>query len=261
MNYELVKELGKGASGRVYLAKRDDSLGNPKLVVMKVIDNQQRGTHEIAILKRIPEHKNLAKMLDSFMNGKKIVIVYEYIDNAITLHKYRPNTALQILDVFYQLCDGLSVLHQNGIIHIDLKPQNVMMKGDIPIIIDYDMSCLNLEEVQERLKCKNMRGIRGTPNYIPPEIWKKEGTFNSATDIYSLGVIFYFVASGKKLPYRDAKSMEETKEKVIHTSPIPLYTGNEELNALVMKMISKDKDSRPTLDTIKDTLSKLIKAN
>ena len=259
MDYSLGQLIGSGGFGKVYLG--EDTEGNT--VVIKVIPAKQKYLSRIKREFKIPQllagHKNIAAVIATKLYGDKVYIISEYIAGAISLDKWSvPETRegfLILLDVMYELADAYDYMHSQGVVHRDVKPGNILMKGNIPIIIDWDLACLNVND--SPFPC---RGLAGTPNYLAPELWEKSDDVDFfLTDIYSLGVIFYYLANQRRLPYT-GNSIEDLKQVVLEGNPDPLTSGYNSLDDLILSMMARDPDERISLLDVKDRLQALIKA-
>lgn len=252
------KILGKGSFGTVFLGK--DNTG--KYVAIKEITSvrmkKRKITQEINISKVLGcTHKNIACLLDVVTKPGRILLVSEYIEGP-TLDQYKKifsENKFTFLDIAYQLTDGLDYMWRKKVVHRDIKPQNIIMRGDVPIYIDFDMACL-IYSPESPYKCT---GHIGTPYFISPENWNTDKDINYQwSDIYSLGVTFYYMFNEKNHPF-DGKDLQDLKYNVLNTDPVPSDCGIPELDDLIMSMISRSPKGRPSLFSIQAILSGLIK--
>ncbi len=258
MDYSL-QLIGSGSFGKVYMGH--DKEGNK--VVIKVIPVQQKHISRIKREVRIPQllagHKNIAAVITAKQYGDKVYIISEYVAGAINLEKWPiPETQdgfITILDIMYELADAYDYMHQRRVVHRDVKPHNILMKGNVPILIDWDLACLNIDN--SPFPC---RGVAGTPNYLAPELWEgNHGVNPFLTDIYSLGVVFYYLANQKRLPYTGT-NREALKQAVLEGNPDPSTSGNSTLDDLIMSMMARDPNQRISLVGVKTILQTMIKA-
>lgn len=188
--YKIIRELGKGGSGIVYLVK--DTLMDNIPFALKTIrkdligSNSERGIeilkNEYEILSRL-KHPNLIKVFDIGTYEGNCYIIMEYVKGqllkSIIHHTVRPDPDRMILFTV-QILRALSFIHSRNIIYRDLKPANIMISGRQVFLLDFGLSDL-LKNLDERVK--------GTVRYMAPEIIK--GRINFSIDIFSLGLVFF----------------------------------------------------------------------
>ena len=208
--YRLVREIGRGGMGAVYLAQRDDSEFK-KSVAIKLI---KRGMDTDFILKRFRNERQILATLDHPYIGRLLdggttdddlpYFVMEFIEGE-PIHAYCDGSRLSIIErlqLFQKVCSAVHYAHQNLIIHRDLKPGNILVtKDNTPKLLDFGIAkILNPELVVDTL-APTATGMRlMTPEYASPEQIRGE-KLSPASDIYSLGVLLYELVTGKR-PYR-----------------------------------------------------------
>lgn len=201
-NYRIIKVLGKGGMGTVFLAEPLGQ-GSTAQVAIKVLREDNRSqlrTHlflrEAKILGKL-HHQGIAKLIDSGVTPEgQPFLVMEYI-NGTSLQQYfekQQSTPKQILAIFLKICEAVAYAHQHLIIHRDLKPENILITPEgVPKLLDFGVGKM-LEQVDESLEvCTTTRLL--TPKYASPEQVFGE-TVSSKTDIFSLGVLFYELLTG-----------------------------------------------------------------
>lgn len=208
--YRLIREIGHGGMGTVYLGVRDDDAFQ-KRVAIKVLkrgmDTEsivRRFRHERQILASL-DHPFIAGLLDGgttpdgrpyfameYVEGQSIV---EYCD------AHRLDTAARI-DLIRKVCSAVQYAHQNLIVHRDIKPANVLVTSDgTPKLLDFGIAKLLNPELVGQTLAPTIPGLQlMTPEYASPEQVRGEAV-TTASDIYSLGVLLYEVLTGR-LPYR-----------------------------------------------------------
>ncbi len=193
--FEIVNKLGSGVFGEVYKARKE-SIG--KFYAIKFLKVTDERVSE-AIFKELDslkffaqiDHPNLVSIEDK---GEVMGIPYIIMGYAgdETLKKRLAQGALpesEANEIFRQICSGVAALHEKSIIHFDLKPANIFMKGHHARVGDYGLSKLVSESHM------TMSIGRGTPYYMAPEMLTRKGDHRS--DIYSLGVILYEMLTGR----------------------------------------------------------------
>lgn len=206
--YEVVRLLGHGGMGEVYLARRVDDF--ERQVALKVIrhglrrrDLVRRFENERQILARI-EHPYIARLLDGGTTVEGLpYLVMEYVDGE-PLDVYVERNGLSIRErvgLFRGICSAFEELHRNLIVHRDLKPGNVLItRTGEPRLLDFGVAKLLQPTLFGRLLDTQV-GLRPlTPVYASPEQIRNE-PITTSSDIYSLGVLLFELLTGE-LPYR-----------------------------------------------------------
>lgn len=220
--YKILRELGRGGMGTVYLAARDDD-NYRKQVAIKLI---KRGMDTDAILRRFRnerqilanlEHPNIARLLDGGTTADRLpYLVMEYIDGQ-PINEYCDHHNLSVnerLELFRTVCAAVEFAHRNLVIHRDIKPSNILVTEDgIPKLLDFGIAkVLNPEaEPATRATATELRLM--TPEYASPEQVRGEA-ITTVSDVYSLGVLLYELLSGHS-PYRFSSRLPHEIARVI----------------------------------------------
>ncbi len=201
--YELIREIGRGGYGSVWLIK--DNFIQEEMV-MKFL-HQQLVSDDIAIERFIRElrlarkitHKNIIRLFDYLDLGKVTAISMEYFEGAAlsSLIKDGPIEINAIAKIASITCDALHSAHEAGVIHRDMKPANILVDTNHEIkIVDFGIAAAS-KHAESRLTRTGT--LIGTPTYISPEQIQGKAV-DARTDIYSLGIIMYEMLSGSP-PY------------------------------------------------------------
>jgi serine/threonine protein kinase len=277
-DYVIDRILGKGAFGTVHLGTERES-GKP-VVIKEILKSNLTTPAQVRRAQRdsiIPKkflgchHKNIICVVKWFENETAVYIVSEYVEGVTTLTRYKPDLStrggqLELLDIFQQLADGLAYMHSRGIAHGDIKLANILIKGNIPFYIDFDLACTFRESTERPTLSKSQRDIlpnlrcrkgrSGTPNYMAPEIVSNHERDPSQSDIYALGVVFFIVITRK--PPFERGTLDDTYTAIIN-DPVPEFgSGLPDLDTLIRKMLTKSLH-RPTAGEVRDTLNELIR--
>ncbi|WP_052573969.1 serine/threonine-protein kinase [Haloferula sp. BvORR071] len=214
--YELLRKLGSGGGGIVFLARQEQPL--EREVCLKVMratldDEEPRWRFEIerqAIARM--EHPGIARVLDAGLTDDgRPWIAMEYIPgDAITTWCDAHELGLdQRAGLMAAVCDAVHHAHQKGVLHRDLKPSNVLVTSSAgaaprPCLIDFGIACLNDSATDSRQTRPGR--LPGTPAYMSPEqIHGDPDALDARTDIFSLGVILYELLTGVS-PFREPNS-------------------------------------------------------
>jgi len=246
--YEIIEELGKGGMGRVYRVEDTKLNQEVALKLMKPDVSSDRRTierfrNELRTARTI-RHKNVCGMYDLGEEGGTHYITMEYIrgeDLKSLIRKIGDLSAGQLITIAKQVCDGLIEAHRLGVIHRDLKPQNIMIdKEGNARIMDFGIA--------RSLEVKGITGpgiMIGTPEYMSPE--QVEGKeVDPRSDVYSLGVILYEMATGR-VPFEGDTPFiigmkhkgEMPKDPRELNSQIP-----KDLGQVILRCLEKDKGKR-----------------
>ena len=204
--------------------------------------------------------------------------VTEYITGGELVHKNYPKDNLGKLDIAYQLADGLDYMHQRDIAHRDIKPANILLRGPVPVYIDFGLACIDLPSTAPEKECQGIYGKyrcgdarAGSPNFMAPEmIIGQAGDNILKSDIYSLGILFYKLFNNDKLPYKKNLPYKrnlppaEIYKNLMATSQVKKdlkssASGIPELDKLIDRMLSAKPEDRPTAAEIRAELSRIIK--
>jgi serine/threonine protein kinase len=225
-NYQIVRELGRGGMGTVYLAARVDKIFE-KQVALKII---KRGMDSDAIVKRFVmerqilanlDHPNIARMIDGGTTDDGLpYFVLEYIEGT-TITRYCDERHLNTIDrvrLFRQVCAAVQFAHQNLIVHRDLKPSNIIVTEDgTPKLLDFGIAKLlsGSNAVEPTMTANRVL----TPEYASPEELRGL-TVNTSSDVYSLGVVLYELLSGRRPFVFETRSPENVARVITSTQPI-----------------------------------------
>ena len=265
-SYQIEKLLGAGGMGEVYLA-RDTKLD--RMIALKVLP-----WHFVADAERLGRFQREARALSS-LNHPNLVTIYE-VGEANGLHfiamelvEGRTLTSLrdklsvkELLAIVAQVAEALGAAHQSKIIHRDIKPDNVMVRPDgYAKVLDFGL--VKLTEVEPVPGAANTQlGVAmGTLAYMSPEQAAGEPV-DHRTDIWSLGVVLYELATGRK-PF-STETRQATINAILSTQPPPATTINAglpaDLDRILGKALDKDRELRyQTASDFRTDLRRLLR--
>jgi serine/threonine protein kinase len=225
--YAIVREIGRGGMGVVYLAQRADRVYS-KHVALKIIGSGRPGPEllhrflqEREIVAKL-DHPNIARLLDGGTTDEGLPYsVIEYVDGQpIDIYcDSRSLTVTERLALLRTVCDAVQYAHRHLIVHRDLKPSNILVTPDgIVKLLDFGIA-KNLEPTAQNVSTADFGQRLFTAAYASPEQVRGERITTSA-DLYSLGVIAYELLTGRQ-PYRTAGlAMHEQISAVLDRTPV-----------------------------------------
>ena len=278
--YRAIEEIGRGATSSVFLAEEDDAAihsdsfgkdwsrdsGAPRRVAVKVVDFTDDRSKlsrrfrklfatEAAVTAQF-DHPNIARVFDWHIEDKRAYLVMELIegtglDQFVTMDKLLPMH--RVVGIVFKVAMALDYAHRRGIVHRDIKPANVMLTKDDEVkLMDFGLA-LNIRK-NVNVDSTFINGL-GSPSYMSPEQIKGY-TLNHQTDLYSLGVMFYQLLTGR-LPFRGPNTAALVY-KIINTEAVAVTQLNPDLpdltNKVIVRALEKDLYSRYRLgaDMAKD---------
>ncbi|HLN32738.1 MAG TPA: serine/threonine-protein kinase [Gemmataceae bacterium] len=265
--FDLMGRSGQGSMSKVFRA-RDRNIG--RVVCLKILDKEKTKRFEARFPKLLRptegallmglRHKNVVQTFDHGVTTEgEQFIVMELIEGPglnFLIETHSPNLTGKRVDYLIQTADGLEYVHQQGFMHRDICPRNIMITSEgIVKLIDFGLTIPN-----QPIFCKP--GNRtGTPNYLAPEIIKRVGT-DQRVDLFALGVTAYETFTGE-LPWEKSRSLE-TLLKHLNTSgrdPREYDPNMEEtLAKFLIKAIKRDPRERfQTAAAFRDALKALPK--
>lgn len=240
--YEVQKLIGEGATSTVYLGV-DGVLG--RNVALKVLHSQVRDTtrkrfFQEAMAAAQLNHPNIMAIYDRGEDGDRNYLVIEYVEGK-PLSDYIPSDVTKVVLLGAQIAEALQYAHEREIIHRDIKPANIMVTPSNTIkIMD-----LGLALPREGIRVTQAGMVIGTPAYISPEQAKGKD-LDYRTDIYSLGIVLYEMATGE-LPFNADDITALLLQHVQQPPPRPTLINPDlpmALENVILKTLEKNRDRR-----------------
>ena len=235
--------IGEGGTARVYLASREDD-DEPlvvKILRHEIVTNKkalERFMEEYSLVERI-QSRHVARIVGHGNYDNYAYLVMEFFEGGdlnkrLAGEAVAPNEALRF---FRELMFALGDIHEKGILHRDLKPQNLMFRQDGSLaIVDFGIA-----KHVDAVDMTSQGEILGTPRYMSPE--QVQGrALDLRTDIYSAGVLLYQMLTGEHM--FDGQTAMEVALHHLNTSPPPLPDNLARYQRLLDKLIEKDRDAR-----------------
>jgi serine/threonine-protein kinase len=240
--YQIVRELGRGAMGVVYLA-RDLTLH--RLVAIKVLrpelansdEGRERFRREARMMARLG-HPSIVPVHAFGESGDFVYIVMKYVHGeslAQRLQRAGRLSAEETCRILAELALALDYAHREGVVHRDLKAENVLLERStgLPVLTDFGVAMLRSVDPAPA----DAHLAFGTPHYMSPEQVAGELDVDGRSDIYALGVLGYAMLSGR-LPF-DGRSFAEIAARQIAQSPAPLASLTPSAPAALVEAIER----------------------
>ena len=252
--YAIIREIGRGGMGAVYLARQEST---KREVALKVLlegpfastTAKRRFEREVELAAQL-DHPNIVTILDSGIASGRYYcamrnIVGRRLDRYIAGHQLSPD---QILTLFLKICRAVNHAHQKGVIHRDLKPSNILVDDNgEPYILDFGLAKpaegSTLSDVEQT--ALSMPGqVMGTLPYMSPEqTTGRQQDVDVRSDVYSLGVILYQLLTGR-FPYQVVGKLAEVLRNIVEVAPERPSTIrrniNNEIETIVLTALAKE---------------------
>jgi hypothetical protein len=262
-SYELIEEMGRGAAGTVWRARatatgreyavkilHDDGRDAPKAVARFL---QERG-----ILLRL-RHENLVAVHDLLTTADgRLALVLDLVTGGTLRELLRergtlpPATAAELLA---QVADGLAVAHATGVVHRDLKPDNILLAPTLDGGVRVKLTDFGIARLLDGSGLTTSGAVLGTPNYMAPEVIEGSPA-TPAADVYALGIVLYELLAGRP-PFDDDGCDTAILLRHTRAAARPLSGMPPRVWALIEACLHRDPAKRPAADTLRTTLRRL----
>ena len=264
--YFITSLIQEGGMSYVYLA---DDVINKKQVAVKIMKDEtfsdplniarfQREARACAALR----HSNIVEIYDIDEYKGKPYIIMEYVESKSLKELLLTRGTFSVLeacDIVYQLADALMHAHEHGVIHRDIKPQNVMMQYDGGVkLLDFGIATIT---DAPNITQKDM--VVGSVHYMAPEVLKGKGA-SPKSDIYALGITFFELLAGKQ-PFTDSEPVKIAMKQIEEPLPSIHKIRNDvsgKIEKIINKACQKNPDSRyQSMKALKHDLQSVMRVD
>jgi tRNA A-37 threonylcarbamoyl transferase component Bud32 len=258
--YQLVEKIGEGGMGIVYkahhaLLRRETAL---KLLMPDKADpvSIQRFEREVRLTSRLM-HPNTIQIFD-YGHTPEGIFYYamEYLDGlnlGELVEGYGPQPEGRVVNLLIQVCESLAEAHAAGLVHRDIKPANIFVsdRGGVPDmvkVLDFGLVRTVASADETAPNTGDTETFVGTPNYMSPEAVEDSANTDARSDLYSVGVVGYYLLTGKGV--FDGATLEEICQKRLTEKPVPPSTRIGQpicphLEAVILRCLEREPADRP----------------
>ena len=250
--YRVVRELGRGGMSTVYLAH---DLKHAREVALKVVRSEvvaqvgsTRFLREIEIAARL-RHPNIVPLYDSGEAEGILFYVMPYEAGRSLRARLVRDGPLSIDDtvsILRDVCDALAYAHHNGIVHRDIKPDNVLLSGRHALVTDFGVARAATQVAETMIGAVASTGagvMLGTPAYMAPEQVAADPNVDHRADIYAVGILGYELLSGR-LPFT-GDSAQDVLAAQLSQAPDPIATHRPDVPAVLADLVMKCLEKKP----------------
>ena len=255
--YKIIRKLGEGGTAKVYLAYDQIDERNVSLKILKkenIDDRKVKKFKKEAETLALLDDENIVKIYDVGQDDNLHYIAAEYIDG-MTLKDYirtcSPIPVEEIVKLSQQILHGVKHAHERGVVHKDLKTQNILLDEHKNVkITDFGIADIMDEDVTRT------QSLMGTPQYIAPEILNRE-SLTAQSDLYSVGIVMYEMCVmqvpfvGEKAAYIMIKQMSQPLPSIIaQRADIPQSLENVIIKATAMKLNNRYQNAKEMIEDL-----------
>ena len=251
----ILEEIHRGGQGVVYKAIRRST---GQSVAVKIVRegpfagprDRARFEREVRVLGHV-KHPNIVTVHESGVSSGSFYFVMDYIDG-LPLDRFVLATELRnptdLLALFLKICEGVNAAHLRGVIHRDLKPNNILVdQAGEPHLLDFGLAKLADDGTHPQAVSVTGQFMGSVPWASPEQVQGRPGLIDVRTDVYALGVILYQLLTGR-FPYRVEGDIPAVLENIVRAEPAKPSSVrrdiDDELDAIVLTCLRKEPDGR-----------------
>jgi serine/threonine protein kinase len=253
--FNIIRELGRGAQGTVYLAQDSQLERQVAIKTLRPGAQTDRLLHEARIVSKL-QHPNIVPLYDAGEQQGEPYLVYAFIDGGTLATMLKGGALPQVksAEIACSLLDALEYAHQQGVMHLDIKPANIMLgqRGQ-PMLMDFGIARL----MQDQAATEE---IVGSPQYMAPECFSNQ-ELDASADLYSIGMVLYEMVVGK--PAYKGDNVFQVMNRVAHEPVITPSAQNpevdEKLESIILKSVGKRREDRyPDAASMRSALKEFL---
>ncbi|MEK7465777.1 MAG: protein kinase [Planctomycetota bacterium] len=243
---DLIKELGRGGMGIVYLGREEELRRNVAVKVLLAGDDEKlrlRFLREARLVSKL-RHPNIVAVHELGEEGGKAYFTMDFIEGGSLDARVKSGIAMRdLMQAVALVARALDYAHSQGLVHRDVKPQNILVTpAGVPYLTDFGLA----REVESNTRLTMSGAVMGTPSYMSPEQATGGGAVDSRTDIYSLGAVLYEGLTGR--PPFDGMDLLGLLAAIVNEDPVPPSKRNlnvpPDIETICLKALQKQKDRR-----------------
>ncbi|MDO8991051.1 MAG: protein kinase [Sideroxyarcus sp.] len=238
--FNIIRELGRGAQGAVYLAQDPQLERQVAIKTLRPGAQTGRLLNEARIVSKL-QHPNIVPLYDAGEQQGEPYLVYAYVDGGTlaTMLKGGALPPVKSVEIACSLLDALEYAHQQGVMHLDIKPANIMLglRGQ-PMLMDFGIARL----MQDQAATEE---IVGSPQYMAPECFSNQ-ELDASADLYSVGMVLYEMVAGT--PAYSGDNVFQVMNRVAHEPVVAPSVHkpelDEKLESIILKSVGKRREDR-----------------
>ncbi len=261
--FTITRRLGAGGMGQVYAAE-DTTLRRVVAIKRMAPHSSPSETDRKRLLKEAQRasalnHHGIGGIYDVFEHAGELWVVMEYVEGETLRQRLKkPISTEEFFEIAIQCCEGLQAAHEKGIIHGDIKPDNIMIgPGNRVKILDFGVARRRWSSTPSDVtkSMETMVATGGTPAYMAPEVLLQRPD-DGRSDIFSLGLVFYEMLGGAQ-PFQ-SDSLATTVARIVHEEPPTLKNVPGPLASVITRALAKKPEERhPTVGALLEDLRRV----